>query len=147
MRVYYDPSLLVALYLPEIRTGSLRAWVAACHSVVGLNVWQELEFRNAARQKVMRGEAKAGDLARTFRIFEDDCVEGRIMRRNVSWEAVFTEAERLSHKFALTTPCRAFDLLHVAIAKVSHLNEFATLDADQAKLAEAAGLALVDLPA
>ena len=56
------------------------------------------------------------------------------------------EAERVSHKLALVTPCRAFDLLHVAIAKVSRLTEFATLDADQKKVAVAAGLTLADLP-
>ena len=147
MRVYYDPSLLVALYLPEARTASLRAWLAARRSVVGINAWQELEFRNAARQKVMRGEANAGDLARTFRVFEDDCVQGRVVRRGVSWEVVFLEAERLSHKLATANPCRSFDLLHVAIAKVSRLTDFATLDLDQARLAVSAGLALVDLPA
>jgi predicted nucleic acid-binding protein len=56
------------------------------------------------------------------------------------------EAERISHKLALVTTCRAFDLLHVAIAKVSRLTEFATLDADQKKVAVAAGLTLADLP-
>jgi uncharacterized protein len=147
MRVYFDPSLLVALYLPEARTSSLRAWLTARRSVVGLNAWQELEFRNAARQKVLRGEANAGDLARTFRIFEDDCIHGRVVRCSIAWEAVFVEAERLSHKLAMTTPCRSFDLLHVAVAKISRLPDFATLDMDQARLATAAGLAVVDLPA
>lgn len=55
MRVYFDPSLLVALYLPEPRTAKLREWLAQFRSPVGLNVWQELEFKNAARQKVRRG--------------------------------------------------------------------------------------------
>ena len=27
MRLYFDPSLLIAIYLPEARTASLRAWL------------------------------------------------------------------------------------------------------------------------
>jgi hypothetical protein len=147
MRIYFDPSLLIALYLPEARTASLRGWLSQLGSPIELNVWQELEFRNSARQKVLRGEADDGDLARTFRVFDDDCILGRIVRRSVSWEAVFAEAERLSRKFATERPCRSFDLLHVAIALASHLEDFGTLDQGQAKLARAAGLNLVELPA
>lgn len=146
MSAYFDPSLLVALYLPELRTPILRDWLAQLRSPVGLNVWQELEFKNSARQKVRRGEASAGDLARTFRVFDDDCLKRRIIRRTVPWEAGFAEAERLSRKFGTIHDCRSFDLIHVAIAVVSNLSNFATLDDGQSKLAEAAGLTVVDLP-
>jgi len=146
MKIYCDPSLLVALYLPEARTDHLRGWLAKTRTALGLNVWQELEFKNAARQKAMRGEASEGDLARTFRICEDDCVQGRIVRRTVSWETTFVDADRLSRRFALSSQCRSFDLIHVAIATSSGLNDFATLDADQARLAQAAGLNLILLP-
>jgi hypothetical protein len=57
MKVYFDPSLLIALYLPEARTASLRGWLRQLGSPIDLNVWQELEFRNSARQIVLRGEA------------------------------------------------------------------------------------------
>jgi predicted nucleic acid-binding protein len=147
MRIYFDPSLLIALYLPEARTASLRVWLNQLGSPIGLNVWQELEFRNSARQKVLRGEAAEGDLARTFRVFDDDCIQGRIVRRSLSWEAVFAEGERLSRKFASGRSCRAFDLVHVAVALVSNLRDFATLDEAQAKLAQAAGLNVLELPA
>jgi hypothetical protein len=147
MRIYFDPSLLIALYLPEARTASLRAWLSQLGSPIDLNVWQELEFRNAARQKVLRAEADGGDLARTFRVFDDDCIQGRIVRRGVSWEAVFAEAERVSRKFATERSCRSFDLMHVAIALVSRLKDFGTLDDGQAQLAQAAGLNVIELPA
>lgn len=142
MTIYIDPSLLVALYLPEARTPGLRKWLSEIRSPIGLNVWQELEFKNAARQKVRRGEANDGDLARTFRVFDDDCLQRRIVRRAVAWEAVFTKAERLSRKFATIKDCRSFDVVHVAIALVSHVNEFATLDTAQSELARAARFAI-----
>src|SRR5438445_7740369 len=102
MRIYFDPSLLVALYLSESRTRALREWLAAQRVAIGLNVWQEIEFKNASRQKVMRGELNQGDLTRALRIFDDDCIHGRVVRRALSWDAVFTEAERLSKKLALS---------------------------------------------
>lgn len=146
MTIYFDPSLLVALYLPEARTPKLREWLTEVRSPIGLNVWQELEFKNAARQKVRRGEADSGDLARTFRIFDDDCLHRRIIRRSVPWEAAFEEGERLSRKFAISKDCRSFDIIHVAIAVISDLNEFATLDVAQAELARSAELKVVDFP-
>lgn len=57
MTIYFDRSLLVALYLPEARTPRLREWLAVVRSPIGLNVWQELEFKNAARQR----DAPTGD--------------------------------------------------------------------------------------
>jgi predicted nucleic acid-binding protein len=146
MSIYFDPSVLVAIYLPEARTPSLRAWLAETGCAVGLNVWQELEFKNSARQKVLRAEAAEGDLARALRVFEDDCVQGRIVRRAVPWEPVFAEGERLSRKLAIRQSCRAFDLIHVAVAVVSGLRDFVTLDVGQAALATAAGLEVIELP-
>src|SRR5215813_10167088 len=115
MTIYFDPSVLIAFYLPEERTLELRQWVAGERLKIGLNVWQEIEFKNSARQKVMRGEATAGDLARMLRVFDDDCIHGRVVRKTVSWAETFSVAERLSKRHATLLNCRAFDLVHVAI--------------------------------
>ena len=40
--------------------------------------------------------------------------------------------------------CRPFDLLHVVVAVVSEVGRFATADGEQAKLARATGLRVVD---
>jgi hypothetical protein len=48
MRIYFDPSLIIALYLPEKRTPSLRAWLASQRCRIELNAWQELEFKNGS---------------------------------------------------------------------------------------------------
>jgi hypothetical protein len=147
MKVYFDPSPLIALYLPEARTASLRGWFSQLASPIDLNVWQELEFRNSAQQEVLRGEADEGDWARTFRVVDADCIQGRIVYRSVTWEAVFAEAERLSRNFATGRSRRSFDLLHLAIALASRLKDFGTLDQGQTQLAKAAGLNVVKLPA
>lgn len=80
----------------------------------------------------------------TFRIFDDDCIAGRISQRQVPWPEAFAEAERISRKHANASNCRSFDLIHVALATLSKsTRRFATLDEGQAKLAAQCGLELV----
>ena len=46
-------------------------------------------------------------------------------------------------RFAPKRHCRAFDLLHVAIAAVSEVTEFATFDHEQREVADLVGLSVV----
>ena len=62
------------------------------------------------------------------------------------WSVVYAKAERLSRRLATQRICRSFDLLHVAIAVVSEVKQFATLDEKQSAVAEAAGLRVITLP-
>jgi len=64
----------------------------------------------------------------------------------VIWSVVYAKAERLSRRLATQRICRSFDLLHVAIAVVSEVKQFATLDEKQSAVAEAAGLRVITLP-
>lgn len=146
MKTYFDPSVVVALYLPEPLSPRARALVEQYPHPLLLNELQELEFRNALRQKVLRKEAKESDVVRTLRLFDDDCLAGKIERRPLVWPRVFAEAEELSHRHAMRQVCRAFDLLHVAIAKISGIGAFATFDDEQGRLAIAVGLKLVEFP-
>ena len=57
---------------------------------------------------------------------------------------VYRQAEDVSRRFSMRQVCRSFDLLHVAVAVVSEVGRFATADREQAKLAHAAGLRVVD---
>ncbi|HEY9714829.1 MAG TPA: hypothetical protein V6C72_15280 [Chroococcales cyanobacterium] len=100
--------------------------------------------QDGLRQKVLRNEISEPDLARTFRIFEDDCLAEKIQRKSVPWTAVYLQAEKISRKFSLTQICRSFDLLHVAIADASNMQHFATLDRGQSNVARAVGLRPVD---
>jgi len=140
VRVYFDSSCLIALYLPEPLSAAARGVVEQYGQPLLLNELQELEFKNSLRQKVSRGEITQSELARSVRVFEDDCVRRKIQRKPVAWAEVYREAEHLSGRFSTRQVCRSFDLLHVAIAVVSEVKRFVTFDADQAKLARAAGL-------
>lgn len=147
MRVYFDPSFLIALYLPEPLSPRARAFVERQAQPILLNALQELELKNALRQKVLRHELTEAQLARCLAVLQRDWVQGRLQRKAVAWDAVFVKAEALSRRLACKQVCRAFDLLHVAICATSGVKHFATLDTDQTAVARAAGLLLVSLPA
>ena len=140
MRVYYDPSCLIALYCPEPLSHRVRTFVDQKDQPILVNELQELEFRNALRQKVLRREITTSDLARSLRLFDDDCVTNKIQYKPLPWLAVYAQAEGISRVHSPKQVCRSFDLLHVAIAVASKVGLFATFDAGQAKLARAAAL-------
>jgi hypothetical protein len=137
---------LIALYLTEPSSRSVRAFVEERDKPLLLNELQELEFKNGLRQKVLRKEITEPELVRSLRVFEDDCVAEKIQRKPVLWPAVYLRAETLSRRFSVKQICRSFDLLHVAIAVASKVRHFATLDVEQAKLARVAGLKPVKFP-
>ena len=145
MSIYYDSSFLVTLYLPEPLSAKARELVDREGKALLVNRLQELELRNAVRQKAWRGDIDAGTAFACLRIFDDDCIGGRIRRRSLPWDAVFEMAETLSQRLALSSQCRAFDVLHVATAVVSNVTSFATFDASQASLAAAARLEVIVL--
>ena len=140
MRVYYDPSCLIALYLTEPLSGSMRTFVEKQNQPVLVNQLQKLEFRNGLRQKVLRREITEQQLARSLRLFDDDAVAEKVQRKQLIWPAVYAQAEAISRRWAADQTCRAFDLLHVAIAVASNVRQFATADSGQAELARTVGL-------
>ena len=144
MRVYCDPSALVKLYIQEEGSADVLALFADGRNPILLNELQELEIRNGIRQKVLRREITESHAIAGLRLMDDDCIAGTVLRKTVEWEVIYREAEDLSRRHSIGQVCRAFDLLHVAIATVSEVGRFATADGEQAKLARIAGLRVVD---
>ena len=145
MRVYYDPSCLIALYLTEPLSGAARSFVEKQNQPLLVNQLQELEFRNALRQKVLRGEITEQQLAQSLRFFDDDAIAEKILRKQLVWSAVYEQAETISRRWGIHQTCRSFDLLHVAIAVVSNVRQFVTADGGQAELAKAVGLKVTNI--
>ena len=143
MTTYFDTSALVPLYVEETASERVSRFVLEQQPVIFLNELQELEFRNAVRQKLFRQEISEGEVASSFRLLADDLVFGNVRQKSLVWSSVFHDAESLSNRLGKSQTCRTFDLLHISIARVSDVRSFATLDAGQAALAEAAGLKVV----
>ncbi len=145
MRVYYDSSCLIALYLAEPLTGSIRAFVEKQNRPLLINELQELEFKNGVRQKVLRREISEQQLAQSLRLFDDDAVSEKIQRKALAWSAVYAQAEMISRRWSAHRVCRSFDLLHVAIAVLSGVRQFVTADHGQAEIARKAGLKVIEI--
>ena len=146
MRVYFDPSVLVSLYVAETASDSVREFLVEQEVALWLNSLQEIELKNGIRQKVMRKEIEEATAIRSFRLLEDDFVTGIIEAKQVVWPRVYLRAEEISRRHSFRQVCRSFDLLHVAIAALSDIQGFATFDVGQANLARSIGLKLVEFP-
>jgi predicted nucleic acid-binding protein len=144
VRVYFDPSALIPLYLEEASSLKIRRFVLRHSPTILLNELQELELKNGIRQKFMRKEISEGVVAMTLRLLDDDLTAGIVVRKPVLWSTVYARAEQLSSRVSTRGVCRAFDLLHIAVASISGVKSFATLDHDQSAIAHHAKLKLVD---
>jgi len=100
----------------------------------------QLEFRNALRLRIFRGDITAGQLDASLNTMLADLAAGVLLAASPPLTEVMTEAERLSALHSQTLGTRTLDILHVAAALVLGLAELLTFDTRQAALAKAAGL-------
>lgn len=64
---------------------------------------------------------------------------------DIEWPEIWTNADRLTAKYALATQCRTLDMLHVAVAVQLGIKTFGTTDNRQMVLARKAGLKVISL--
>ena len=102
----------------------------------------QLEFRNALRLPVFRGEITPPQRDASLNALLADVAAGVLAAAVPPLAETPTEAERLSALHAETTGTRSLDVLHVSSALVLGLAEFLTLDHRQPALAKATGLSL-----
>ena len=104
MRIYFDPSALIPLYVEEPASAGIRALILRHSPIVLLNELQELELRNEIRQKVMRRDITEATAARSLRLLDDDCVAEIVVRKPLVWAAVYPKAEALSRRLSARQP-------------------------------------------
>jgi predicted nucleic acid-binding protein len=104
VRIYFDPSALIPLYIEEPASAGVRAFFLRYSPVVLLNELQELELRNAIRQKIMRKDITEAKAALALRLLDDDCVTGVVVRKALMWRAVYGKAEQLSSRLSVDLP-------------------------------------------
>jgi predicted nucleic acid-binding protein len=100
----------------------------------------QLEFRNALRLRVFRGEITAAQRDASLNALLADVAAGVLTAAAPPLNDILTEAERLSALHTETLGTRSLDILHVSSAVVLGLARFLTFDERQIKLAKAAGL-------
>ena len=127
------------LYYPEWNSAQVAAAVAG--EEICFTALHELEMTSALESKVFRQEAVPGQTEAARQALRDDLAAGKLVRVEVDWNAVWTEARELTLKHGASTGARALDTLHCAAAKIASL-ELLTTDARQLALAKAAGLSV-----
>ncbi|MBZ5564589.1 MAG: type II toxin-antitoxin system VapC family toxin [Acidobacteriia bacterium] len=143
MSSYADTSFLVSLYGKDVNSHSAIALVKRYRPVFLVTPFGEVEFTSIVLAIAARPKGWTVNEARAI---EESFV--RDLQSGVwQWEDLPPEtwhrARELSRRYAPVLASRAMDALHVACALLLAADDFYTFDRDQAKLARAAGLAVL----
>ena len=141
MKIYFDTSCLVALYVPNDHTAAaLRYRARAGREPIRFTPIHRLELRTTVRQCV-RGELiKQADGRQILRHIEEDLDDGTLLHEPLAWTETLRQAEAVAERLAWTKSCRSLDLWHVAVALETQTEVFVTFDRDQYALAQLEGL-------
>lgn len=99
-----------------------------------------LEVKNAFRLAVFRKWITPAQEGCVQALFDSDSGGGFLHPVPFSADEIFAEAERLSRAHTARSGNRSLDVLHIACARLTELEVFASFDARQRQLAEKVGL-------
>ncbi len=143
MRVYFDTSVLIKIYVLEVNSPAAWKLVQAGKSSVPFSHLVELELRTAIRLKHGRGELTAVEQRTCLQTLERDLANRVLARPEYDLDSVYRRAETLSAKHAAATLARSADLWHVAAALEIGCHAFSSFDERQRKLAALSKLKLL----
>ena len=140
MTAYADTGFLCSLYAPDAHTHLAVARMTRQTLPLPFTWLHQLEFRNALRLRVFRGDITPAQRDASLNAMLADLAAGAMARAEPPLTDLTTEAERLSAMHSETLGTRSLDVLHVASALVLGFSEFLSFDHRQTALARAAGL-------
>ncbi len=143
MRVYFDTSTLIKIYVREIHSPAVVEILRAERSAVPFSHLLELELRTAIRLKRGRGEITAAQQRAALQTLESDLANGVLARPDYDLDSVYRRAEALSAKHAAGTLAHSADIWHVAAALEIGCSAFSSFDDRQRKLAALSKLKLL----
>lgn len=140
MTAYADTGFLCSLYAPDAHTKRAVARMKRQRLPLSVIWLHRLEFLNALRLRVFRGEITPVQRDASLNAMLADLASGVLAHAAPPLADLTTEAERLSALHSETLGTRSLDILHVAATLVLGLPEFLSFDNRQCALAKAAGL-------
>ena len=135
-----DTSFLISYYGTDVNTPAAKQCFGSRTQPLLVHCINEFEFDNALRALVFRGKISAVERAAWWNNYEVDKRAGIIVEAIVVADAVISHGTILARNYTETLGNRAFDILHVAAAKVRGATEFWSFDGRQRALAAAEGL-------
>lgn len=145
MRAYYDTGTLVPLYVTEVFSDAINAFVENRNEVIPFHLLHRLEIENALRLKVFRTELDANGSKVAFDKIDAYIREGKLVARPVDWVNALENARSIAEQATAHVGCRSLDVFHVAIAVQWQSEVFVTADDRQIKAARSVGLRTVDV--
>ena len=139
MRAYCDTSFLVSLYTPDANSQAAAAEARRSATTLFISPLGELEFTNALQLRVFREELTKTEASAAYTVIQEDLAASVYSVQPVS-TAVFDTAKRVSLKYTAGIGSRSLDVLHLAAAFAMGADVLLSFDANQRKLAKAAGL-------
>jgi predicted nucleic acid-binding protein len=146
MIAFPDTSFLCAMYVRQDNSPAAAAHFKAMPEALHVSTLLLYEFRQSVRFQVWlhsrdksRGypQATADDALAKLQANLD---AGALVLAAVEWPDVHSRAETLSRQHTAAGGHRSLDVLHIATALHLEAEELLTFDANQRKLAKAAGL-------
>jgi predicted nucleic acid-binding protein len=145
LKIYFDTGLLLKLYSLEPNSAQAIALIQSHGAPIILTGLQQTELRNALHRKKARGEMTAPQLKKALKDLQRDLDASVLQNPPLDWREIWTKADRLTAKHAVTTSCRTLDVLHVAVALQLGVKFFGITDQRQLRLARKTGLKTVTL--
>jgi predicted nucleic acid-binding protein len=143
---YLDTGALVKLYIVEPGSTFVQERVRRAEELP-LNALQETEVRNAILAAGGRRVISRDAMKRTLANFDEDARSGVFAREDPDWAWLWRRADLLARQHTPRILCRTLDILHVAAAELCRADQFLTGDHRQQRLAKAAGLSVIKIPA
>ena len=135
-----DASFLVSLYGRDINTPLAEQWMRSAGVPIWLTPFGWFEAENALRLSVFRGRLSPDELTVALSGMQVDESTGILLVRDFPASTIAGAAGMLSGQTTQTQGGRAFDVLHVAAAKLLGADTFLSFDGRQRELADLAGL-------
>jgi predicted nucleic acid-binding protein len=142
MVISADTSFLFSLYGNDSHTPLAVTWSRANKRAIRISCLNHFELANSLRFAEFRKAVPSGQAIRLLSLFMIDLEAGRLIETTCNLADILSEATRLSTAHTITGGHRGFDILHVAAARIMGATHFLTFDANQNRLAKAAGLKL-----
>ncbi len=146
MIAFPDTSFLCALYRRQDNSPTAASHFQGMPESLYVTSLLLYEFRQSVRFQVWlhaRNKSKGypqADCDRALADLQSDLESGAVTLISADWADVHRRAEALSRRHTISGGHRALDMLHVATALHLGAREFLSFDANQRKLAAAAGL-------
>lgn len=142
MVVATDTSFLFSVYGNDIHTPVGLAWIRQNPQEILTSAFNRFELLNALRLAEFRNVLGVGVSGLYASQFDQDLQQGRLVETSFDLSDILAEAHRLSSVHTLTGGHRAFDILHIAAARLMKATHFLTFDDNQKRLAESEGLSV-----